>query len=588
MTDTASPTQVPDLTTGLPLRLPPKLRAAVDAAIRTAVDERWAARVWDRDTTVWTDDPHVAALIANRLGWLDAPEAFSDRVDELNAFAASAVAEGFKAGLVCGMGGSSLAPAVLAHALPRAAHGIPVAVLDSTDPAAVAAATTASDPSETLYLIASKSGTTTESLDFLAYFWDVEHHLHGRGPEAAPGEHFVAITDPGNLQHFPHSEAFRSVFLNQADIGGRYSALTYVGLVPAALLGLDLDGLLGDARAMAERCRADDATNPGVWLGASLAALARAGCDKLTFVIEPRLAPLGAWLEQLIAESTGKRGVGIVPVDGEPLGVPSVYGHDRVFVRLGRTAPSDWRTSTDTALEALAAADHPVIDLGLEAGAWLGGEFFRWEFATAIAGAGLHIDPFDEPNVTESKDNTRRVLKGFHDDGSLPVATPLASEGHLRLFGDAPLRLTEPVADVAGELRRHLDRTRANGYIAIQAFIAPTPAREAALRDLQRILRDATHHAVTLGFGPRYLHSTGQLHKGGAPLGCFLQLVAGHPDDVAIPGREETFGVLIDAQELGDFASLEAHELPVLRIDLSEDADRGLAELRTVVDRALA
>ncbi|HEV8054760.1 MAG TPA: hypothetical protein VGP30_08015 [Candidatus Limnocylindrales bacterium] len=589
MTETRSPTNPLDILAELPLRLPASLRGPVEQQIGRAVDARWAERIWQRDTTLWTDDESVASRIASRLGWLEAPSFFDERSEELAAFAAAVVDEGFDRVVLCGMGGSSLAPEVLDLAFPRSAHGLPLTVLDSTDPEAVRGALGEDDGRRTLFLIASKSGTTTETLAFLAHFWELEHELHGRGPGSEVGQHFVAITDPGkSLDAFPGSDAFRSVFLNPEDVGGRYSALTYVGLVPAALLGLDLDGLLGDARLMAERCRADDAANPGVWLGAALAALARAGRDKLTFVIEPQLAAFGAWAEQLVAESTGKHGTGIVPVDGEPLGPASVYGPDRIFVRLGRRASQQWRDETDASLDTLAQAGHPVIDLALDGGAWLGGEFFRWEFATALCGVGLGIDPFDEPNVTESKENTKRVLDAFHDRGELAAEPPLLTDGRLQLYGDAPLRLTEPGSDLTRELRRHLDRARPNGYLSIHAYLARTPEREAVMRELQRTLRDRTGRATTLGFGPRFLHSTGQLHKGGTPSGCFIQLVGGHRDDLPIPGRRESFGVLIDAQALGDFASLESHELPVLRIDLSDDPDAGLEELRAAVERALA
>ncbi len=585
----ASRTPVLDAPFGLPLRLPVALRGPVEDAIARAVEGRWAERLWARDTALWSDDARTQEGIANRLGWLDAPEAFAERAAELTAFGLAASSEGFDRALVCGMGGSSLAPEVLARSFPMSQSGIALSVLDSTDPEAVRHATQEAAPDTALYLIASKSGTTTETLAFLAHLWEGAEEVHGRAPHSRAGEHFVAITDPGkSLEAIPETDAFRSVFLNPEDVGGRYSALTYVGLVPAALMGLDLDELLRDALLMAEQCRTRDATNPGVWLGATLAALARNGRDKLTFVIEPELASLGAWLEQLIAESTGKGGTGVIPVDGEPLGEPGVYGTDRVFVRLGRLTGDAWQTATDASLEALAEAGHPVIDLALEGGAWLGGEFFRWEFATAICGAALGIDPFDEPNVTESKDNTRRVLEAFAEKGSLPADPPLAEEGRLRLFGDAPLRLSEPATDLVSELRRHLARARPNGYLSVHAYLATTPQRDAALRELQRLLRDRTGRAVTLGYGPRFLHSTGQLHKGGTPSGCFLQLVGQHPDDLPIPGREETFGVLIDAQALGDFASLESHDLPVLRVDLSEDPDAGLAELQATMERALS
>jgi glucose-6-phosphate isomerase len=574
---------------GTNLRLPDDMHAAVDDAMRRAVVERWASRIWERDVSLWTSDEGVAASIKNRLGWLDAPMHFQEQIEELTGFAAGIVEAGFTGAVVCGMGGSSLAPEVLAHAFAQSAHGLPVGVLDSTDPDAVWAADTANADGQPLYLIATKSGTTTETLAFLAYFWEETKRRVGLIPLAEIGDSFVAITDPDeSLKAIPHSDLFREVFLNPPDIGGRYSALTYVGLVPGSLLGLDLEELLADGEVMAERCQVDDGRNPGLLLGVTLGALATAGRDKVTLVLEPELSAFGAWAEQLIAESTGKRGVGLVPVDGEPLGPPSVYGPDRVFVRVGRDTASDWLASTDDALDALAAAGHPVVDIALQGGEWLGGEFFRWEFATAVAGIVIGVNPFDEPNVTESKENTKAVLERFHREGALPAEELLAAEGRLRLIGDAALRLTAGGGDVPTELRRHLDRARPNGYHAIGAFIAPTEGRTALLRQIQRLLRDRTQHATTLGYGPRYLHSTGQLHKGGARIGCFLQLVSGHPHDLPIPGRHESFGTLIDAQALGDFASLQAHELPVLRVHLSDDPEAGLTELRDALEAALA
>jgi glucose-6-phosphate isomerase len=570
------------------LRLPAELRAQVEEAIDRAVTDRWVARLWSHDTTLWTEDEKVAGLIANRLGWLEVPIVFRERIEELEAFAGAVRAEGFEAALVCGMGGSSLAPEVLARSFPLAELGLPVRVLDSTAPDAVRAAQTASDPRRTLYLIATKSGTTTETLSFLAHFWQVADDLHREVPRTLPGEHFAAITDPDrSLEAIPHTDLFRNIFLNPVDVGGRYSALTYVGLVPAALMALDLRSLLDDAVLMAERCREPEARNPGLWLGMTLATLARAGRDKLTFVIEPRIASFGAWAEQLVAESTGKRGVGIVPVDGEAPGPVDVYGSDRVFVRLGGVTDGEWRGSTDAFLDALVAAGQPVIDLTLAQGEGIGAEFFRWQFATAVCGAALDIDPFDEPNVTESKDNTRRVLEHYRHTGELPADELIASEPPLSLVGDAPLRLAERRSGFAEELRRHLDRARPGGYIALQAYIAPTPERDAALRGLQQLLRDRTGRATTVGYGPRYLHSTGQLHKGGPPIGCFVQLVADHPTDLPIPGRQETFGTLIEAQAQGDFTSLEGHELPVLRVHLSADPDAGLEALRTALEQAL-
>lgn len=570
-------------------QIPGHLAEEIERALARAIKEDWAGRIWARDASLWTTDERVAGLIGNRLGWLDLPESFGERAEELAAFAAAVRSEGFDAAIVCGMGGSSLAPGVLASSLPIGAAGMPVSVLDSTDPAAVRRATSAADPARALYLIASKSGTTTETLAFLAHFWKVEDDIHADIPQGLAGRHFVAITDPApSVDAIPHSDLMREQFINPADVGGRYSALSYVGLVPAALLGLDLQALLDDARAMAAACHAADAVNPGLYLGVALGALARAGRDKMTLVIEPRHATLGAWIEQLVAESTGKHGLGIVPVADEPLGDPGAYDDDRVFVRIASGTDRSWVETTDRALEALAEAGHPVIDVPLGAGSGaLGAEFFRWEFATAVMGAVLGINPFDEPNVTESKDNTRRVLDEYRSSGRLPADEPLASEGPLTLSGDAPLRLTAGHDGLANELRRHLQRTRRRGFIGLHAYIAPSDERSAALRDIARSIRDRTGRAVTVGYGPRFLHSTGQLHKGGAPIGCFVQLTADHPDDLPIAGWKESFGTLIDAQAAGDFMSLEAHDLPVARLNLSADPDAGLAALRGVIDAAL-
>ena len=384
-------------------RIPADLAEQIEKTLTRAISETWAERIWAQDASVWTDDEHVTALIGNRLGWLGLPFSFSDNVEVLEAFAEGIRSEGFIGAVVCGMGGSSLAPEVLASSSPLPDGGVQVRVLNSTDPLAVRAATAATDPAGTLYLIASKSGTTTETLSFLAHFWALEDQIHRDLRHEAHGDHFVAITDPGkSVASIPHIDKFREEFLNPEDVGGRYSALSYVGLVPAALMGLDTRAILNDAVATAERCRTSSANNPGLWLGVALGVLATAGRDKLTLVIEPRYASLGSWIEQLVAESTGKRGVGIVPVDGEALGDPGVYGSDRVFVRISTGTDQSWLASTDAALDALAEAGHPVLDLSMLGGSGaLGGEFFRWEFATAVAGAVMGINPFDEPNVTE-------------------------------------------------------------------------------------------------------------------------------------------------------------------------------------------
>ena len=577
--------------------LDPALVRAVEAALARADAERWVERLHDRDATLWSADPDVQAKIANRLGWLDAPVDFAEQATALEAFGEGIRAAGFTAALVAGMGGSSLAPDVCADAFADIPDWLAVRVLDSTDPAAVEAAWDGLDPLATLVIVATKSGTTTESLAFQADAWARLHAaLRAAGERReSPGELMVAITDPGrSLDAIPHHDDLREVFLNPEDVGGRYSALTYVGLVPASLLGLDLDAFLASAVGMLARTHVTPAaTNPGAALGVILGVLFRAGRDKLTLVADPAVARFGAWLEQLIAESTGKRGVGIVPIAGEPLGDVASYGPDRVFVRLALDgaappAPAPDGMSADDLLDALADAGHPVVRIRLADPIDLAAEFVRWEVATALAGVLLEINPFDEPNVTESKENTKRVLAELERTGAFPAPAPIAQGDGLVLMGDRTLDPGPGGGTPSDALRRHLARARPDAYLALQAFIAPTAARAAALDRIRALLRDATRRATTCGFGPRFLHSTGQLHKGGAPIGWFLQLTAEHPIDVEIPGRPFSFGQLVDAQAVGDFEALESHALPVLRVHLGADVDGGLASLERALRAAVA
>ncbi len=598
MTDRAS------LRSGLRLSLGDATGAYEDAVARAA-DERWAERLFDRDPTLWSSDPGVQRAIADRLGWLDAPGHFSTQIAALEGFGEGIREAGFTTAVVMGMGGSSLAPDVLHRTFGTSDGWLDLRVLDSTDPAAVSAVLDELDPLATLFIVASKSGTTTEPLAFQAAAWaTVAAALRARGADQSPGTLMAAITDPGrSVESIPHHDELREIFLNPPDIGGRYSALTYVGLVPASLVGLDLDALLAAASTMLAACREPDpGLNPGVSLGLAIGSLARAGRDKLTFVADERIASLGSWLEQLIAESTGKHGVGIVPIDREPLGAPDAYGPDRVFVRLtlagsGGGPVAGGGGSADTLLEALEAAGHPVVRIELLDPIDVAAEFVRWEVATAVAGAVLGIDPFDQPNVEEAKERTRELLAGESDatgdgrDAAAPRTAAddtLLSEDGLTLHGDAPLRLSaDGNRSLVGELRRHLRRMKPTSYLALQAFIAPSEARDEALVRVRTLLRDRTRRATTAGYGPRFLHSTGQLHKGGAPIGWFLQLTSDHPQDRPIPGWPYTFGRLIDAQAAGDFAAIEGHDLPILRVHLGADADLGLETLERALAEAL-
>jgi glucose-6-phosphate isomerase len=581
----------------------PRLEAALAAASDRAVKESWADRaIGRRDPSIWSGDDVVQRAIATRLGWLEAPFHFADETGELKAFAAALKAEGFTTAVLGGMGGSSLAPALLAHVFGVAEGGIPVRVLDSTDPAAVADTLDDLNPTDTLFIVSTKSGTTAESLSFQAYQWArIDEALKevGVGRPTQPGDFMAAVTDPeASLRAIPHHDEVREVFLNPPDVGGRYSALTYVGLVPGAILGIDLERLLERARAMVMACGVSDpAKNPGLALGLAMGVFAANGRDKLTFVIDRELSAFGPWVEQLIAESTGKEtlasiakraaarragqpepaadGVGVVPVDGEPLGAPGAYGSDRVFVRItldGSAGPEpSIGSNVDARLAELAAAGHPVIRIAVGSKIEIGAEFVRWEIATALAGIVLGIEPFDQPNVEEAKINTRAVIAAFEDgkapDGGAASAVSSADESAL-----------------GAALKAQLGKLAANGYASIQAYVAQTPARDKALLAIRTLLRDTTHRATTVGYGPRFLHSTGQLHKGGAPIGWFLQLIAEHPDDREIPGKAYSFGQLIDAQAIGDAQTIAAHDLPILRINLGKDADAGLAS----VERALA
>jgi transaldolase / glucose-6-phosphate isomerase len=568
-------------------------------AVDVARNESWAERLFARDTTLWSSDPRVQAAIAERLGWLDAPAHFTTQVAALEGFGEGIRDAGFTTAIVAGMGGSSLAPEVMVRTFGSGEGWLDLRVLDSTDPAAVAAIVDDLDPLATLFIVASKSGTTTEPLAFQADAWDrIEKALRSRHAprNEHAGELMIAITDPGkSVEAVPQHDELRETFLNPPDIGGRYSALSYVGLVPASLIGLDLDSLLASAVAMLGACREPDPElNPGVSLGLALGVLAKSGRDKLTFLPDPGIATFGAWAEQLIAESTGKRGVGIVPVDREPRGRPDVYGPDRVIVRLtldGSSGPEV--DGADRLADALGDAGHPVIRIGMRDPIDLGGEFVRWEVATAIAGGVLGIDPFDQPNVEEAKERTRALLER-HADGrgrratDAAAATPIASAGGAALYGDAPLRLSEGGDQtLPGELRRHLARRRPNAYLSIQAFIAPTDARDEAIARIRVLLREATGSATTAGYGPRFLHSTGQLHKGGAAIGWFIQLTSDHPADREIPGWPYTFGQLIDAQAQGDFEAIESHDLPIVRVHLS-DPETDLATLEAALAEAVA
>ena len=517
--------------------------------LETWKTEDFACRLWRHDPTLWADED--TPEITNRLGWLDLPERMQEEAREIEAFA-DEVAPTFDDVVVLGMGGSSLAPDVFGKVF-ESKDGYPdLQILDSTHPEAVQALEEELDLTRTLFVVASKSGTTTETLSFFRYFWDRVSETTG-----APGDHFVAVTDPGsNLVKLGEDRGFRRVFEAPSDVGGRYSALTPFGLVPAALMGLDLSTLLGRAWSASEASAfcVEAPNNAGLELGATLGELASAGRDKVTFVTSESLAAFPAWQEQLIAESTGKDDTGIVPVDGEPLAKPATYGDDRVFVYFELT--EDDAADTTEAVEALADAGHPVLHFRLDDRYDLSREMYRWEMGVAAAGAILGIHPFNQPNVEAAKRLAKQAMQG--EDGA-------GADGQTRTIS------ADDVGALEQAVGEWLDTADDTSYVAIQAYLPPTPETDRTLRSLQEMIRDETGLATTLGYGPRFLHSTGQLHKGGPPNALFLQLVDASDEDVPVPETDYTFGELIAAQATGDYQALQEADRTVLRIRVNAD-----------------
>ena len=550
--------------------------ALTDLATRDA-----ASRIWAKDPSLWKSEPDHQKIIRNSLGWLTVMATVRQHASGLARFAVEVSRAGFRHVLLLGMGGSSLCPDVLRLTFGEAAGFPRLAVLDTTDPASVQALQQSVDLPRTLFIVASKSGTTPEITAFYQYFFNKVKGLKGE----RAGEQFIAITDAGTPLERTGGEAeFRHVFLNPSDIGGRYSALSFFGMVPATLIGLDVLRMLHRAEQMAQACGPGTPfrENPGVWLGAVMGALAKAGRDKLTFVCSPEIASFGYWVEQLIAESTGKDGTGILPVEGEALGDPGVYADDRAFVYL--TLLGSKHQDLDAKVNALEKAGHPVVRIHLEDLYDLGAEFFRWEFATAAAGAVIGVDPFDQPNVQESKDNTKRLLGEFKAKGRLPEGSPIFTDGSVRLYGDeasaAALRGATTLADA---LRAHLNRIRPRDYVALTAYLQTTRGHAEALAAIRTHIRDRSLVATTLGYGPRFLHSTGQLHKGGGDNGVFLQFTAEDPVDLPIPGEPHSFGVMKEAQALGDLQSLQSRKRRALRIHITGSIETGLRRVLEAV-----
>ncbi len=546
----------------------------VDKALAEMDEAQVGPRIWARSYTVWKQDP---SEITNRLGWLDIADRMQAEIHPIRALVQDVQNEGYTKALVLGMGGSSLAPEVFGEVF--TGTGIQLRVLDSTHPDAVAAMTEWVDPARTLFIVSSKSGSTVETLSFFNYFYNLLWKQLG---EEEAGRHFVVITDPGSrLVTMAEYYELRRVFLADPNIGGRYSALSHFGMVPAGLVGADLRRLLRRGLEAMNDCgpHLSAAENPAVVLGGVMGELARAGRDKLTVVASPQIAGFGDWLEQLVAESTGKEGTGIVPVVGEPLASAEEYGQDRLFVYLRRGDD----TTHQAAVQALREAGHPVVTVHLRDRYDLGEQFFLWEFATAVAGHRLGINPFDQPNVESAKVQARKMIQQYMDTGSLPDPAPTLTEGEMAVFGPAQGE------NVVQALVHFLDQGDPGDYIALQAYVQPTEASHRLLQTLRAGLRARYRLATTLGYGPRFLHSTGQLHKGDAGNGLFVQFTDDPSQDVPIPdeaGKElesVTFGVLIRAQALGDMQALVQEKRRVLRIHLGKDALTNLARLAQAV-----
>jgi glucose-6-phosphate isomerase len=562
-------------------RIPVSLRAAVGEKLALAQQARVAERVRDGDATLW--GPEGTPEIANRLGWLDIAERMLGQVDELEAFAAQVRTDGMQDVVLLGMGGSSLAPEVLRRSFGHREDRPRLHVLDSTDAETVRAVQADVDLQRTLFVVSSKSGGTIEPLSLFAHFWAV----------VGKGESFVAITDPGSgLAELAREHGFRRTFDGDPNIGGRYSALSAFGIVPAALTGVDIRGLLEGA-ADAWETVIQDGSGPGsgsgaggssgggvskgsgggsgsggqpaaVWLGAALSALAQSGRDKLTFAISESLPGLGLWLEQLVAESTGKHGTGILPVAEEPLGEPGAYGEDRVFAYLSDADTPD--PAVDARVQALAEAGHPLIAIPTHGPADLGRVFLLAELAVAVAGWGLEINPFDQPNVQQAKDATKRVLADYETSHELEQAPDADDEALHALLGDA----TPP------------------HYVALMGYVQPTAELDATVAELREAIRAATKATTTFGYGPRFLHSTGQFHKGGPKTGRFLQLLHDGPKDVEIPGAPYGFTTLKNAEAIGDLNTLRELGLPAERVRLRGDDPAGaLRELTTRIKEML-
>jgi glucose-6-phosphate isomerase len=560
--------------------LPKHLQDALDAALADWTTNNKLARLWAKDATLWTNDDE-----AKWLGWLDIVERQQKQQPDYDALAADVKQAGFTHALLLGMGGSSLCPEVLAVTFGQQAGFPSLHILDSTDPAQVAAVEKAVDLKKTIVIVASKSGSTLEPNILKQYFFEQMEKAVGKGNA---GQHFIAITDPGSkMEEVAKADGFRKIFYGDASIGGRFSALSNFGLVPAAIAGLDVKRWLANAqRSVMEAKNSDLKTNAAAVLGLILGTAHNAGQNKITYFMSPEIYDLGAWLEQLIAESTGKIGKGITPVDREKIGAPAVYGTDRVFAYVKLKGGEN--QLQDAAVKSLVDAGQPVVQFEIDDRYELSAEFFTWEFATAIAGSVMGINTFNQPDVEAAKIATRALTSEYEKTGKLAELTPIFTGEGVKLFADAKYAGVLGTHKTLTEyLRAHLEQIHAGDYFAALAFIDMTPEHEATIQEFRHAVRDAKKVATCLGFGPRFLHSTGQDYKGGPNTGVFLQITADHAKDVAIPGAKYTFGVVITAQAAGDLTVLQERGRRALHVHLGKDVAAGLETVKKAVLAAL-
>jgi glucose-6-phosphate isomerase len=565
--------------------LPAKLEQDLSAAMQDWQQGKKIDRLWAKDAGLWTNSDE-----AKWLGWLDIVERSQKELPRLRALADDIRKAGFQYALLLGMGGSSLCPEVLAETFGRQAGFPRLSIVDSTDPAQVRAAEKSVDLKKTVIIVSSKSGSTLEPNILKQYFFARMQDAVGAG-EA--GKHFIAVTDPGShMEAVAKADGFRHIFYGDPQIGGRYSALSNFGMVPAAVMGLDVEKLLAKAKAAVDLCRSNDIKkNVGVHLGLVLGVAANAGHDKITFFTSPAIYDMGAWFEQLIAESTGKQGKGITPVDLEAIASPDHYGKDRIFAYV-RLEGAD-NAHLDAGVEKLEKSGQPVVRLTMRDVYDCGQQFFAWEIATAVAGSIIGIDAFNQPDVEAAKVETRRLTDEYEKTGTLPQASPIFEGDGVKLYADAEyaavLNGGQDIAspDVVGYLRAHLAQIKPDDYFAVLGFIQRNHEHERIMQELRHAVRDKKRVATCLGFGPRFLHSTGQDYKGGPNTGVFLQITADHAQDLAIPDQKYTFGIVIDAQAAGDLAVLQQRKRRALRVHLGKDVAAGLKQLAAAVEKAL-